>query len=205
MAQTTYSRLYGAAWVEDVLRAQREELDLLAEWLGEDSVSSVRTAWRKNYEPAAELITEIRERRKMATNELQQLKSGFRACIAQVLRFRGVVGAGQGHHLVLRRRSPAPTNMPTFSPNTNGSKRIMAKHTPCETFYFSGLSNDSALPADVDTNMPLTGPLRGMPSGLQQRGSCLMEAGCSCSSSLPAANCGGWPTGLQASMARWPR
>jgi hypothetical protein len=97
MAQTTYSRMDGARWVEDVLAAQREELNLLAEWLGEDSVSAARTAWRrKNYELAGELITAIREQRKMRKSELEQLQSSFKACIAgEILRYRTISGAGQ--------------------------------------------------------------------------------------------------------------
>jgi hypothetical protein len=90
-------RLDGAVWVADVLQAQKSELDLLAQYLGEETVLAARTAWRrKNYELAAELITEIRERRKMVKSELEQLRSSFKAVVAQeILRFRTVVGAGQ--------------------------------------------------------------------------------------------------------------
>jgi hypothetical protein len=97
MAQTTHSRMDGAKWVADVLEAQKSELDQLADFLGEDSVSSARAAWhRKNYELTAQLITAIRERRKMRKSELEQLRSSFKAVVAQeILRFRTIVGAGQ--------------------------------------------------------------------------------------------------------------
>jgi hypothetical protein len=98
--RTTYvsDRLDGVRWVEDVLQAQKSELDLLAEYLGEHAIQSARAAWRrKNYELAANLILEIGKRGKMATkNELEQLRSSFRAVVAQeILRYRTVVGAGQ--------------------------------------------------------------------------------------------------------------
>jgi hypothetical protein len=97
MAQTTYSRMDGAAWVESVLAAQRTEIDELSRWLGEDSVSAARSAWRRrNYELAADLILGIRERGKMATNELEQLRASFRAVVAgEILRFRTIDGSGQ--------------------------------------------------------------------------------------------------------------
>jgi hypothetical protein len=91
-------RLDGARWVEDVLNAQKDELDLLAEYLGEHAIQSARAAWRrKNVELTADLITRIRERTKMPTkNELETLRSSFRAVVAQeILRFRTVVGSGQ--------------------------------------------------------------------------------------------------------------
>jgi hypothetical protein len=93
---TTYSRIDGAKWVADVLQAQKSELDQLADFLGEDSVSAARSAWhRKHYELTARLITEIRESRKMRKTELEQLRSSFRAVVAEeVLRHRTVVGAG---------------------------------------------------------------------------------------------------------------
>jgi hypothetical protein len=98
MAQTNYGRIDGARWVEDVLAAQREELNLIAEWLGEETIQAARAAHRRrNFELTADLITRIRERTKMATkNELEQLRSSFKAVVAQeILRFRTVVGAGQ--------------------------------------------------------------------------------------------------------------
>jgi hypothetical protein len=89
--------LDGAQWVADVLQAQKEELDLLADWLGEETVSAARTAHRcQNYELAAQLITASREGRKMRKSELEQLQSSFKACVAQeILRYRTIVGAGQ--------------------------------------------------------------------------------------------------------------
>jgi hypothetical protein len=97
MAQMNYSTLDGARWVADVLNAQREELDLLAQYLGEENVLAARTAWRrKNFELAAQLITDIRERRKMRKSELEQLQSSFRAVVAgEILRYRTIAGAGQ--------------------------------------------------------------------------------------------------------------
>jgi hypothetical protein len=91
-------RLDGARWVEDVLNAQREELDLLAEYLGEHAIQGARAAWRqRNVELTADLITRIRERTKMpAKNELETLRSSFKAVVAQeILRYRTIVGAGQ--------------------------------------------------------------------------------------------------------------
>jgi hypothetical protein len=92
------NRMDGAKWVADVLEAQKSELDQLAEYLGEHAIQSARAAWRrKNYELAANLILEIGKRGKMATkNELEQLRSSFRAVVAgEILRFRTVVGTGQ--------------------------------------------------------------------------------------------------------------
>jgi hypothetical protein len=92
MMQRTYSRADGIAWIEDVLAAQRVELDELERWLGADAVNAARTAQgRGNYELCAQLILDVRARGKMATNEIEQLKLSFRAVIAQeIIKYRGV-------------------------------------------------------------------------------------------------------------------
>jgi hypothetical protein len=95
MAQVTYSRADGRAWVESVLAAQAQEITELEKWLGANAVNAARTAHgRKNYELCADLITRIRERGKVVTNQLEQLKLSFRSVIAQeIIKYRGVADA----------------------------------------------------------------------------------------------------------------
>jgi hypothetical protein len=93
--QRTYSRADGALWLEDVLRAQGEEITELQRWLGPEALAEARAAWeRRDYQRAAELIDTARQRGKSVMGEVENLLPSFRAEIAAAIaKHRTVVGS----------------------------------------------------------------------------------------------------------------